>query len=157
MTLPALALAYLTAAGTTLAPQTECRVTIEQPGCTQILWMQPSDTYVVHGPATITFDLFPVVTHPAEKELPEWTIHEPSGCRMYSPSYQYSQWIFTVGGDTDVNMDGDNGTDADIEEFFAAIAGRGTHTGSSDWNADGDVGTDADIEAFYRSLAGAAP
>jgi probable HAF family extracellular repeat protein len=55
----------------------------------------------------------------------------------------------------DFNGDGDIGTDADIEAFFACLAGDCCATcGSADFNGDGDVGTDADIEAFFRVLAG---
>jgi hypothetical protein len=55
----------------------------------------------------------------------------------------------------DFNNDGDVGTDADIEAFFACLAGNCCPAcGSADFNGDGDVGTDADIEAFFRVLAG---
>jgi hypothetical protein len=58
-------------------------------------------------------------------------------------------------GSADFNGDGDSGTDADIEAFFACIAGSCCATcGSADFNGDGDVGTDVDIEAFFRVLAG---
>ncbi len=59
----------------------------------------------------------------------------------------------------DFDGDGDSGTDADIEAFFACLAGNCCgacwHLGA-DFNADGDAGTDADIEAFFRVLAGGA-
>jgi hypothetical protein len=60
-------------------------------------------------------------------------------------------------GSADFNCDGDIGTDADIESFFACLAGSCppppcSHT--SDFNGDGDLGTDADIEAFFRVLSG---
>jgi hypothetical protein len=55
----------------------------------------------------------------------------------------------------DFNGDGDSGTDADIEAFFACLAGSCCqHCASADFNGDGDSGTDADIEAFFRVLAG---
>jgi hypothetical protein len=60
-------------------------------------------------------------------------------------------------GSADFNCDGDVGTDADIESFFACLAGTcpgAPCTSSADFNGDGDVGTDADIEAFFRVLAG---
>ena len=60
-------------------------------------------------------------------------------------------------GSADFNCDGDSGTDADIEAFFACIAGNCPPlpcTSTGDFNMDGDVGTDADIEAFFRVLAG---
>ena len=56
---------------------------------------------------------------------------------------------------SDFDGDGDVGTDADIEAFFACLAGNCCPTcGSADFNGDGDLGTDADIEAFFRVLAG---
>jgi hypothetical protein len=56
---------------------------------------------------------------------------------------------------TDFNGDGDLGTDADIEAFFACLAGNSCPScGSADFNADGDLGTDADIESFFRVLGG---
>jgi uncharacterized membrane protein len=55
----------------------------------------------------------------------------------------------------DFNGDGDVGTDADIEDFFACLAGNCCAAcGSADFNGDGDVGTDGDIESFFRVLAG---
>jgi hypothetical protein len=60
-------------------------------------------------------------------------------------------------GTSDFNGDGDFGTDADIEAFFACLAGTCCPTcyeGGSDFNADGDFGTDADIESFFRVLGG---
>jgi autotransporter-associated beta strand protein len=60
-------------------------------------------------------------------------------------------------GTADFNCDGDVGTDADIEAFFACLAGSCPAlpcTSTADFNADGDVGTDADIESFFRVLSG---
>jgi len=58
-------------------------------------------------------------------------------------------------GSADFNGDGDVGTDADIEAFFACLGGNCcARCGTVDFNGDGDVGTDADIEAFFRILAG---
>jgi hypothetical protein len=60
-------------------------------------------------------------------------------------------------GSADFNCDGDVGTDADIEAFFACLAGAcpsAPCTSTADFNADGDIGTDADIEAFFRVLGG---
>ncbi len=55
----------------------------------------------------------------------------------------------------DFDNDGDSGTDADIEAFFACVAGSCPPTGgSADFDADGDTATDADIESFFRVLAG---
>jgi hypothetical protein len=55
----------------------------------------------------------------------------------------------------DFNNDGDVGTDADIADFFACLAGNCCPAcGSADFNCDGDVGTDADIASFFSVLAG---
>ncbi len=61
-------------------------------------------------------------------------------------------------GTADFDGDGDIGTDADIEAFFACLGGNCCalcFPGGADFNGDGDIGTDADIEAFFRVLAGA--
>jgi hypothetical protein len=60
-------------------------------------------------------------------------------------------------GFADFNCDGDVATDADIEAFFACLAGNCPPfpcMNGADFNGDGDVATDADIEAFFRVLAG---
>ena len=59
---------------------------------------------------------------------------------------------------SDYNGDGDVGTDADIESFFACLSGVccATCPPNADFNCDGDNGTDADIESFFRVLAGGA-
>jgi probable HAF family extracellular repeat protein len=67
-------------------------------------------------------------------------------------------WIATLPppcGSADFNGDSDSATDADIEAFFACLAGSCCATcGSPDFNGDGMASTDADIEAFFRVLAG---
>jgi hypothetical protein len=56
---------------------------------------------------------------------------------------------------SDFNGDGDIGTDADIEAFFACLGGSCCAScGTADFNGDGDIGTDADIESFFRVLGG---
>jgi hypothetical protein len=60
-------------------------------------------------------------------------------------------------GTADFDGDGDTGTDADIEAFFACLAGTCCPTcffGGTDFNLDGDSGTDRDIESFFSVLAG---
>jgi len=61
-----------------------------------------------------------------------------------------------ICGSADFNHDGDIGTDADIEAFFACLGGTccATCPQDADYNCDGDAGTDADIESFFRVLAG---
>jgi hypothetical protein len=58
----------------------------------------------------------------------------------------------------DFDCDGDLGTDADIEAFFACLAGACPQSpcrNDADFNNDGDLGTDLDIEGFFSALAGA--
>jgi hypothetical protein len=69
-----------------------------------------------------------------------------------------AQWVLPCGS-ADFNCDGDIGTDADIEAFFACLGGACPPPpcpSNADFNGDGDIGTDSDIEAFFRVLAGGA-
>ena len=62
-------------------------------------------------------------------------------------------------GSADFDGDGSVGTSADIEAFFACLAGNCCLTcdpRGADFDGDGAAGTDADIEAFFRVLAGGA-
>jgi hypothetical protein len=62
-----------------------------------------------------------------------------------------------LGCAADYNHDGAAGTDQDIEDFFACLAGHCCQTcGGADFDGDGAVGTDEDIESFFRVLAGGA-
>jgi len=63
--------------------------------------------------------------------------------------------LLDVADPADYNGDGDVGTDADIEAFFACLAGSCCpNCLGIDINGDGDIGTDADIESFFRLLGG---
>jgi hypothetical protein len=66
----------------------------------------------------------------------------------YSPTLELEVEVYPY---VDFDLDGDVGTDADIEAFFRSLAGIG---GNTDFNMDGDYGTDADIESFFCALAG---
>jgi hypothetical protein len=71
--------------------------------------------------------------------------------------FVYRPWMITfpICGSPDFNHDGATATDADIEAFFACIAGNCCSAcDSADFNGDGAVATDADIESFFRVLAG---
>jgi hypothetical protein len=58
----------------------------------------------------------------------------------------------------DFDGDGDIGTDADIQAFFACLGGNCcAHCETADYNGDGDFGTDADIEQFFADLASGGP
>jgi hypothetical protein len=61
---------------------------------------------------------------------------------------------FSPQGGADINGDGDVGTDADIEAFFACLTGNCCPTCTADYDRDGDGGTEADILAFFECLGG---
>jgi hypothetical protein len=90
------------------------------------------------------------------------TIVQTAGVSSPGGSGEVAQFVVVSQGgppcgSADFDCDGDTGTDADIEAFFACLAGNcpAPPCGSTaDFNGDGDTGTDADIEAFFRVLAG---
>jgi hypothetical protein len=79
-------------------------------------------------------------------------VHLPGACAdVLSDSI-----ALVVCGSPDFDHDGAVATDADIEAFFACLAGSCCAAcDTADFNADGAAATDADIEAFFRALAGA--
>ncbi len=80
-----------------------------------------------------------------------------SDARLYIDALAVAVPEAPACGTADFDGDGDLGTDADIEAFFACLAGNcctTCYSGGADFNADGDIGTDADIESFFRVLAG---
>ncbi len=86
----------------------------------------------------------------------------PEGVMFSVQYFSQSVRLTVIGvpcGTADFNGDGDIGTDADIEAFFACLGGdccATCYAGGADFNADGDIGTDADIESFFRVLGGGA-
>jgi trimeric autotransporter adhesin len=81
-------------------------------------------------------------------------VGNPEGQGGVTANY-IARWACARCGSPDFNGDGDIGTDADIEAFFACLGGNCCATcGSPDFNGDGDIGTDADIESFFRVLGG---
>src|SRR5262249_57838237 len=80
------------------------------------------------------------------------------GASPFNGSFQHAAALELVSCpcSPDFNNDGDVGTDADIEAFFACLGGSccATCPPNADFNCDGDIGTDADIESFFRVLAG---
>jgi len=110
----------------------------------------------VLGATSNTLTINPV--EPADAATYDVVVSNTCGERTSDPA------VLTVTGappcgTADFNGDGDVGTDADIESFFACLAGNccpACFAGGSDFNADGDAGTDADIESFFRVLGGGA-
>jgi hypothetical protein len=90
------------------------------------------------------------------------TIGQPDAVTMAGGGFELSGGFWALVdasgcGSADFNCDGDIGTDADIEAFFACLGGHCPALpcpASADFNADGDIGTDSDIEAFFRVLGG---
>jgi hypothetical protein len=103
---------------------------------------------------------FHYLPHTAASATITFVIEGPGIQDLSDESWAFDNLRVTVRGgcgSADFDCDGDTGTDADIEAFFACLAGTcpAPPCGSSaDFNADGDTGTDADIEAFFRVLAG---
>jgi hypothetical protein len=111
-----------------------------------------TDDQRISGAATPTL----TITDVLETDAGAYDLLATNGCgTTASPAA-----VLTVGqacGTADFDGDGDTGTDADIETFFACLAGNCCPTCfalGADFNADGDTGTDADIESFFRVLAG---
>lgn len=96
----------------------------------------------------------------------QWQHHVTDGTLFFEVSWGWEGGAWSAmqivqlsgpGCTADADGDGDPGTDADIEAFFACLAGTCcARCSPADFNGDGDVGTDADIESFFRVLAGQA-
>ena len=146
---------YLTALGLVLAPLTP--VWVEPPPCMDEEFrglVQPGEVRVLPVGTPFTTELLAPVTHPMETDLPgQWIDTDPphAGRVFLRPSYAHTAVRLFAGGHADIDLDGDHGTDGDIEFFFWCLA---HDCPSADWDGDGDSGTDADIRAFFRSLGG---
>jgi autotransporter-associated beta strand protein len=122
------------------------------------------------GVANLTTGTFAGLPEGATVTLGTFGVHTYSAQISYNANYDtglvdhsgndvvlYNITHNQVCGSVDFNCDGDVGTDADIEAFFACLAGTCPPppcTNNADFNDDGDVGTDADIESFFRVLGG---
>jgi hypothetical protein len=116
-------------------------------------WTAAETTF--SGPGGVTMSTSVGKTF-AAANAPAWGTNLAAGQKSFNGRMFYT--IVTCGT-ADFNCDGDVGTDADIESFFACLAGTCPAPpcpNTADFNYDGDVGTDADIEAFFRVLAGGA-
>jgi hypothetical protein len=81
----------------------------------------------------------------------------PIRCVVSNCLYVASEQAILSVRSADFNGDGDIGTDADIEAFFACLGGNCCAAcGSADFDGDGVPATDADVEAFFRVIAGGA-
>jgi hypothetical protein len=92
----------------------------------------------------------------ASSAAPGWGTNLAAGQKTFNGRVYYD---IAGCGSADFNCDGDIGTDADIEAFFACISGSCPPPpcyNGADFNYDGDIGTDSDIESFFRVLAGGA-
>ena len=111
-----------------------------------------------HYYVALTYDAPPNLA-PSPTTAGRWHVRGKVGSQGYNFALSVAvPWSScpSVCGTADFNCDGDIGTDADIDAFFACLSGvcpRAVHE-RADFNGDGDVGTDADIEAFFRVLGG---
>ena len=109
----------------------------------------------VDGPAL-------TITNVQSQDVGAYRCVVTNSCRTSTSNPGHLTSVVPCGGgcgSADFDCDGDIGTDADIEAFFACLAGAcpdSPCTSSADFNGDADIGTDADIEAFFRVLAGGA-
>ena len=86
-----------------------------------------------------------LLLHPSSWAPPP---QEPGG--LINPSYGGRSVVFGFGGPADVDLDGDVGTDGDIETAYLLL-----EQGAFDFNADGEFGTDDDLVSFWRAIGGA--
>jgi predicted outer membrane repeat protein len=87
----------------------------------------------------------------------EATVDAAGAARLVGPKVDMGAYEAQLRTCTpDYDGDGDVATDADIEAFFACLAGNCCPACAPDFDGDGDVATDADIESFFRVLAGGA-
>jgi len=104
-------------------------------------------------------------------EVQLWSSFEPTGLSAdgrvicgtgFGPDGYQQGWVASIRDLSnpcvaDFNCDGDVATDADIEAFFACLAGNcppAPCACTADANRDGDSATDQDIEYFFAALAG---
>jgi YVTN family beta-propeller protein len=107
------------------------------------------------GPASSLIDQTPLTSNPSDMAFCAAT--QKAYVAQPVPDGVDEVFVGTPCGTADFDCDGDVGTDADIESFFACLAGTCPAPpcqSTADFNGDGDVGTDADIEAFFRVLGG---
>lgn len=86
-----------------------------------------------------------VVASPGEDAL----LPCSSGLLHYAPYPPFVFFELDVGGRCDFDLDGESGTDQDIEAFFVEY---GDAMPDSDWNYDG-VCNEEDLVAFFQDLA----
>jgi hypothetical protein len=122
---------------------------------------------VVHPNGLRIGDRIPIITSasmPLAGSFSSVTLPPLGGGRMLRVVTETNQVVAEVvagGGQpcwtADFNGDGEFATDADIEAFFACLAGNCCPLcAPSDFNGDGDAATDGDIESFFRVLSGGA-
>jgi hypothetical protein len=116
-------------------------------------WVTGDTTFF--GPGEVSMTTAVGKTY-AAASAPAWGTNMATGQKSFNGRVFYT---LVTCGSADFNCDGDVGTDADIEAFFACLSGTCPSppcANNADFNFDGDTGTDADIEAFFRVLAGGA-
>jgi hypothetical protein len=102
-------------------------------------------------PIAVPLDLAGAPRRHDDPSIPDRGAGDSSGGAIDIGAYEFQG----VSCSADFDGDGSSGTDADIDAFFACLAGNCCPTcAGPDFNRDGAAGTDADIESFFRVLAG---
>jgi hypothetical protein len=132
-----------TVGGTTASPISCATVTIRLSTDDGATFPQVLGTFPNNGSATVTL--------PPVRAIGRIRV-EGTGKIFFAVSHAFR---LNPPCTADFNHDGDTGTDADIEAFFACLGGSCCAAcDTADFNGDGDVGTDTDIEAFFAVLGG---
>lgn len=116
---------------------------------------------ICHAPANLSAPMDVVVEHNDGTTLSEYGVYlrpgetgtipaEYLGCTGFAEFWDDSvpDINLTIGGCHDMDMDGDDGTDADIE-WFVTLWGDSDQ--DADWDGNGVV-NEADLTAFFGGL-----
>lgn len=173
-TLSALAIAHAIHGGMVVQPPFDCFVYIQAPEVGARL------PCTIRGTTSYEYPCCGPVMSPADSAEPTSPIHcdspmDPSCATCPCESYVQHFWVaagdslvipgarsvrvegwgwavqIPSGGNADLDLNGDVGTDADLAYFFQAMATGGA---VADFDDNGDSGTDADMAAMYAALAG---
>jgi subtilisin family serine protease len=139
---------------------------------TATVWYDDTTSFATASGTSLSTPVIAGVVACLTQAHPEWTPAQMRSALFATASDGAADPLFVRGygmanafaaaglcGTSDYNGDGDFGTDADIEAFFACLGGNCCLTcwvGGADFNSDGDFGTDQDIESFFRVLGGGA-
>lgn len=173
-TLSALAIAHAIHGGMVVQPPFDCYVYIqapevgerlnctvkgttsfEYPCCGAVMCPADSPPQVVPVHCNEPTD-FNCATCPCESYVQHyWVAAGDSLTIMGARSVRVEGWgwatLIPSGGNADIDLNGDLGTDADLNFFWQALA---SGLGAADFDNDNSPGTDQDVAAVYEAIAG---